>query len=163
MAMLQVTSVSGGYPGVHVLDDVSCSVDQGEVVALFGHNGAGKSTLLKAIFGLIDDVSGSVQFGDEEVLGESPKRLTHSGIAFVPQEHGVFPRLTVAENLNMGIWARGADRGSDHEGDLEQVFEYLPLLKARWRSHAGDLSGGAATDAEHWQSLVDRSETAHAR
>jgi branched-chain amino acid transport system ATP-binding protein len=141
--MLQVENLSAGYGSLNVLDRVSLAVEEGEVVALFGHNGAGKSTLLKTIFGLIGDAQGEITFRGERILNAPPRTLTSRGIAFVPQGRGVFPNLTVAENLRLGLHAAGISAASaEGKCRLERVFQHLPLLRERLHERAGRLSGG---------------------
>lgn len=144
--LLEVERLSAGYPDVPVVHGVSLVVDAGEVVALFGHNGAGKSTLLKGLFGALGRwCSGGVSFKGKAVSGSSTRELTRLGMALVPQEQGVFPSLTVAENMRMGFWAsglRGAGARDELHRRLERTFHYLPLLRERWTERAGNLSGG---------------------
>ena len=140
--MLRVERVRGGYAHVPVLEDVSCELVEGEIVAIFGHNGAGKSTLLKLLFGLLRGIDGRVEFNGSDLTRATPRERTRAGIAYVPQEQGVFPRLTVGENLRMGLWARGGRGDGSEDAAFEEVFRYLPILRERWAAHAGDLSGG---------------------
>lgn len=143
--LLHVENFHAGYPNVPVVADVSLSVEKGEIVSLFGHNGAGKSTLLKGLFGALGKCSGRVAVRDQAVTGRSTRDLTRLGMALVPQEQGVFPSLTVGENLQMGFWASGVPRlraAEEQRNRLERTFRYLPLLRERWSEKAGTLSGG---------------------
>lgn len=144
--LLEVEGLNAGYPEVPVVAGVNLSVDAGEIVALFGHNGAGKSTLLKGLFGALGRwCSGRVTFKGQAVGGSSTRALTRLGMALVPQEQGVFPSLTVAENLQMGFWAsglHGAGAREEQRRRMERTFRYLPLLQERWSERAGNLSGG---------------------
>lgn len=138
--ILEVRDLCAGYRLGPVIYDVSCTIGRGEVVALFGHNGAGKSTLLKSIFGLVRASQGAVLFQGKDMTGSSAAELTRAGVVLVPQEHGVFANLTIAENLRLGLLARTTPAGGSEA--LDRVSQYLPLLKERWNSKAGDLSGG---------------------
>jgi len=144
--LLEVEGLSAGYPDVPVVHDVALNVEGGEIVALFGHNGAGKSTLLKGLFGALGRwCSGRVRFKEQAVSGASTRELTRMGMALVPQEQGVFPSLTVAENMHMGFWAsglHGAGAREELHRRLERTFRYLPMLQERWSERAGNLSGG---------------------
>lgn len=142
--MLEIEGLSAGYPGVPVLNNISLMISDNEIVALFGHNGAGKSTLLKAIFGLLLNSKGKSSFNGQDTLGKRPEQLTRLGLAMVPQDKGIFPNLTVGENLKLGLWASGTMKDSDAESErrLERVFYRLPMLRKRWGERAGNLSGG---------------------
>jgi branched-chain amino acid transport system ATP-binding protein len=154
--MLRVEHVNGGYTHVPVLEDVSCDLQESEIVAIFGHNGAGKSTLMKLIFGLLHGVEGKVEFNGRDLTKATPREHTQAGMAFVPQEYGVFPRLTVGENLRMGLWARsGPDEGNEDKA-FDEVFRYLPMLQQRWAAKAGDLSGGQQQMLSIARALVTR-------
>ena len=154
--MLRVERVSGGYAHVPVLEDVSCELGAGEIVAIFGHNGAGKSTLLKLLFGLLRGADGRVEFDGSELTRATPREHTRAGIAYVPQEQGVFPRLTVGENLRMGLWARSGPGDRNEDSAFDEVFRYLPILRERWGTHAGDLSGGQQQMLSIARALVTR-------
>ena len=154
--MLRVEHVNGGYAHVPVLEDVSCDLQESEIVAIFGHNGAGKSTLMKLIFGLLQGVEGKVEFNGRDLTKATPREHTQAGMALVPQEYGVFPRLTVGENLRMGLWARsGPDEGTEDTA-FDEVFRYLPMLQQRWAAKAGDLSGGQQQMLSIARALVTR-------
>jgi branched-chain amino acid transport system ATP-binding protein len=154
--MLRVEHVYGGYAQIPVLEDVSCDLQQGEIVAIFGHNGAGKSTLMKLIFGLLRGVEGRVEFDGRDLTRATPREHTLTGMAFVPQEYGVFPRLTVGENLRMGLWARADLAEGREDGAFDEVFKYLPMLQERWGTKAGDLSGGQQQMLSIARALVTR-------
>lgn len=133
-------NITGGYGGRAILDGLDLVVRAREIVCVIGHNGAGKSTLLKAVYNMLPAVQGEILFDGRSILGRPPHRLLSQGIAYVPQNHTVFPRLTVAENLRMGGW-RVSDKGL-LPGRLERVEALFPMLAARRRQLAGSLSGG---------------------
>ncbi len=135
---LQVEDVHAAYERVEVLRGVSLSVPSGSVRALLGPNGAGKSTTLRVISGRMRPTSGHVLVDGEEVVGLSPEKLARRGICSVPEGRGIFPNLTVAENVRMWTY-RGGLRRSDVEGI---VFDRFPVLAARRRQMAATLSGG---------------------
>ena len=123
--------------GVHVLRDVSLQLDAGEVLGILGRNGAGKTTTLRAIMGLVRARSGAITLDGADLLQLSPDEIPRRGIAYVPQGRRLFPELTVAENLRMGLLVRG---GGDET--LEPVLALFPVLRERMRQRAGTLSGG---------------------
>ncbi|MES1924384.1 ABC transporter ATP-binding protein [Salinisphaera sp. T31B1] len=140
--MLSVRDFHAGYPSVPVVAGADLEVGPGEIVALFGHNGAGKSTLLKGLFGVLGACRGRVEFDGAAASGLSTRALTRRGMVLVPQDRGVFPSLTVEENLKMGFWASGANEAAEYERRLQRALGYLPLLDERRRDKAGNLSGG---------------------
>ncbi|MGG5817416.1 ABC transporter ATP-binding protein [Falsiroseomonas sp. HW251] len=138
--MLRADTVSAGYGGRTIVDGVTLSVEAGEVVALLGHNGAGKSTLLRAFFGLLPGRSGHVEVEGRSLDGLPPRGVLLAGLAYVPQERSVFPRLTVLENLRMGGYAL-TDAGLLAQR-IEQALDLFPRLRERAGQLAGTLSGG---------------------
>ncbi|WP_374278850.1 ABC transporter ATP-binding protein [Azonexus sp.] len=138
--MLEVTGLHVAYGGIQAVRSITFHVNEGETVALIGANGAGKTSTLKAIARVIDAAGGDVHFRGEKISRIAPHALIRKGIALVPEGRGVFPRLTVLENLRMGAFIR--DDAVDIETDLEMVFGYFPRLKERESQLAGTLSGG---------------------
>ncbi len=138
--MLEVTGLHVAYGGIQAVRSITFHVNEGEMVALIGANGAGKTSTLKAIARVIDAVGGDVHFCGEKISRIAPHDLIRKGIALVPEGRGVFPRLSVAENLRMGAYIR--DDAVDVEKDLEMVYGYFPRLKERETQLAGTLSGG---------------------
>ena len=136
--MLQVDGLSAGYGRGNVLNALSLDARQGEVVCLLGRNGVGKSTALKTIIGLLHARTGTVRLGDVELSGLPPHAVARHGVGYVPETRLIFPNLTVAENLSMGLWrdARRFRRAS------ERVLEYFPRLKDKLRASGHTLSGG---------------------
>ncbi len=137
--LLQVRDLSVTYGGVHALEGVSLTLDEGEVVALMGPNGAGKSTVLKSIFGLTPTHSGKVLWHEKEVR-PLPYEMVHRGISFVPQGRRVFPHLTVKENLEIGGVA--VRERSELARRIEEVLRTFPVLKKKYKARSGTLSGG---------------------
>ena len=138
--MLEVTGLHVAYGGIQAVRSITFHVNQGEMVALIGANGAGKTSTLKAISRVIDAVGGDVHFCGKKIDQIAPHDIIRQGIALVPEGRGVFPRLTVAENLAMGAFLRN-DK-SEIAADLEKIYGYFPRLKERASQLAGTLSGG---------------------
>uniref|UniRef100_Q47JE8 Amino acid/amide ABC transporter ATP-binding protein 2, HAAT family n=1 Tax=Dechloromonas aromatica (strain RCB) TaxID=159087 RepID=Q47JE8_DECAR len=138
--MLEVTGLHVAYGGIQAVRSITFHVNAGETVALIGANGAGKTSTLKAISRVLDAVGGDVHFCGEEITRLAPHDIIRKGIALVPEGRGVFPRLTVLENLHMGAYVRDAD--ADVDKDLQMVFEYFPRLRERESQLGGTLSGG---------------------
>ena len=137
--LLDVREVVAGYGKKTVLHGISLEVGEEEIVAMIGHNGAGKTTLLRTIFGVLHPREGEIRYLGARIDGRRSALNVREGIAFVPQGHGVFPDLSVLENLELGAHtvqkAEVADR-------LEAVFGLFPILRERHRQGAGTLSGG---------------------
>ncbi|MBU1363002.1 MAG: ABC transporter ATP-binding protein [Gammaproteobacteria bacterium] len=138
--MLEVTGLHVAYGGIQAVRSITFHVNEGETVALIGANGAGKTSTLKAIARVLDAVGGDVHFCGEKIGKLAPHDIIRKGIALVPEGRGVFPRLTVLENLHMGAFIRNAT--VDVEKDLKMVYGYFPRLKERESQLAGTLSGG---------------------
>ncbi len=135
---LTVENVFGGYGGADILNGLDLRVGPGEIALIIGPNGAGKSTAIKAIFGLVKVRAGTVVYGGENLTGLRPDQIVHRGMCYVPQEHNVFPLLTVHENLEMGAFVRT----DDFSHQLEMVYEMFPALVEKRNVQAGTLSGG---------------------
>jgi branched-chain amino acid transport system ATP-binding protein len=140
MALLEVTNIHTYYGNIHALKGVSLSVDKGEIVTLIGANGAGKTTTLRSISGLLKPREGKILLDGDDLAGYKAHQVVYKGVAMVPEGRGVFARLTVAENLDMGAYTR--DNKADIARDLEMVFSLFPRLKERRNQVAGTLSGG---------------------
>jgi branched-chain amino acid transport system ATP-binding protein len=135
---LELRGISAAYERVEVLSDVNLTVEAGQVFALLGPNSAGKSTTLRVASGRLRPQSGSVHVDGREVTGTSPERLARMGVCSVPEGRGVFPSLTVAENLRMWTYRGGVSRG-----DVEEItYQRFPRLSERRKQLAGTLSGG---------------------
>lgn len=137
--LLAADGLLAGYvPEVNILDGCDLQLAQGELVGVIGPNGAGKSTLLKAIFGLLPVRQGRVVLRGEDITGLAAHQLVSKGVGYVPQSDNVFPRLTVEENLEMGLYLQ-PKRFRERFGVVAQLF---PMLAERRRQRAGSLSGG---------------------
>ena len=135
--MLKVNGLNQYYGGSHILRDLSFQVPSGKVTTLLGRNGVGKSTLLRTLMGLVPAKTGQVTFEGKDLTAAKPYERVRAGIGYVPQGREIFPRLTVAENLEMGLATR--PRG---EAVPARIFEMFPVLKQMMKRRGGDLSGG---------------------
>ncbi len=140
MAMLELHDVHSFYGNIEALKGISLTVDQGEIVTLIGANGAGKTTTLRTITGLIKPRQGQVTLEGEDLTRLKPHQIVYKGVSMVPEGRGIFARLTVAENLDMGAYSRNDKQGIKE--DLERVYQLFPRLKERRNQVAGTLSGG---------------------
>jgi branched-chain amino acid transport system ATP-binding protein len=137
--LVHVDAITAGYlPGIDILNGSTLELSEGEFVGIIGPNGAGKSTMLKALFGLVPVRSGSVYLRGEDVTNMKANQLVSRGIGYVPQTNNVFPRLTVEENLEMGLFL--APKKFDTR--FEFVASLFPRLAERRKQRAGSLSGG---------------------
>ncbi|EJE50208.1 urea ABC transporter, ATP-binding protein UrtE [Acidovorax sp. CF316] len=135
--MLTVQNINQYYGGSHILRDVSLTAEPGKVTVLLGRNGVGKTTLLKSLMGLVPIKSGSIQFDGKPIDKTAPYDRARAGIGFVPQGREIFGRLTVEENLRMGLaYKSGSTPVPPH------LYELFPVLKQMLRRRGGDLSGG---------------------
>ncbi|WIG51754.1 MAG: ABC transporter, ATP-binding protein 2 (cluster 4, leucine/isoleucine/valine/benzoate) [Afipia sp.] len=138
--LLDVANLTTAYRGLIAISDISINVDSGEIVTVAGANGAGKSTLLKSIAGMEKPKSGAVNFVGERIDTIPAHLITARGLAFVPENKRLFPRLSVADNLRLGSYLH---RGSpDRDSPLEFVFKLFPRLEERLSQRAATLSGG---------------------
>src|SRR5215813_4332168 len=151
--MLNIEKLNQHYGSSHTLRDVSFAVPRGECVALLGRNGVGKSTLLKCLMGVLPVSSGSVSIEGQEITGLPPFARVRLGLGYVPQGREIFPRLTVEENLLMGLASKSRGTASDIPSD---VFEMFPVLKQMLRRRGGDLSGGQQQQLAIARALVMR-------
>jgi len=140
MAMLQVDNVNTYYGHIHALKGVNLTIEQGEIVTLIGGNGAGKTTTLRTISGLIKPREGSVTLENEDLVRYKAHEIVYKGISMVPEGRGIFARLTVTENLEMGAFSRSSKQ--ELASDFDRVFKLFPRLKERRLQVAGTLSGG---------------------
>jgi branched-chain amino acid transport system ATP-binding protein len=154
MALLEVNDIHAFYGNIHALKGLSIYVDEGEIVSLIGGNGAGKTTTLRAICGLMPLREGSIVFEDEDLSAYKAHDLVSKGIAMVPEGRGVFSKLTVLDNLEMGAYHRDDKDGI--ERDLRQVYELFPRLEERKTQVAGTLSGGEQQMLATGRALMSR-------
>jgi branched-chain amino acid transport system ATP-binding protein len=138
--MLEVKDIHTYYGNIHALKGISLYVEEGEIVTLIGANGAGKTTTLRTISGLLKPRKGTVYLDDEDISRYKAHEIVYMGVAMVPEGRGIFAKLTVAENLDMGAYSR-SDKAAIQD-DLERVFTLFPRLKERRNQIAGTLSGG---------------------
>ena len=139
MNLLQVEKLNQYYGAAHTLRGVSMTVEKGQCVALLGRNGVGKTTLLKCLMGVLPAASGKVVFNGRDITRLKPHERARLGIAYVPQGREIFARLTVEENLLMGMATLPARRAATIKGE---VYELFPVLKDMLGRRGGDLSGG---------------------
>jgi branched-chain amino acid transport system ATP-binding protein len=140
MSLLELENIHSYYGHIHALQGIQLRVEEGEIVTLIGANGAGKSTTLRTISGLIKPRQGSVQLEGKEINGLPPHKIVEMGVGHVPEGRGIFPRLTVRENLEMGAYT--IKDQADVTQRMEFVFELFPRLKERLDQKGGTLSGG---------------------
>jgi branched-chain amino acid transport system ATP-binding protein len=134
--VLAVQNLEAWYGESHILHGIDFNVKAGEVVTLLGRNGAGKTTTLKSVMGIIGKRSGSIRFGDQDIIRSSSDRIARMGVAFCPEERGIFASLDVRENLLLPPIVRSGGLS------LDQIFELFPNLKERLNSQGTKLSGG---------------------
>jgi len=138
--LLQLENVIAGYGGCDVLRGVNLEIDEGSITCIVGPNGAGKSTVLAAVSGLIKPRVGQIIFKGQNIAGWSPRRVLTSGLAQVPQNHSLFPQMTVRENVELGAYTLSDSalirRRYDH------IVEMFPIVRERAQEQAGSLSGG---------------------
>jgi branched-chain amino acid transport system ATP-binding protein len=138
--LLELTNVDVHYGAIHALRGVSFRVEEGTIVTLIGANGAGKSSTLRAVSGMLKPTAGSISYSGAEIAGLKPHKLVARGLCHAPEGRGIFPNLTVRENLLLGAFLR-RDK-PEIEADMEKGFELFPVLRERADQSAGTLSGG---------------------
>ena len=140
MNILQIDDIHTYYGNIHALKGISLHVEQGEIVTLIGGNGAGKTTTLRTITGMLKPLRGAITLDNEDITNQPAHDIVRKGVAMVPEGRGVFARLTVGENLDLGAYTRTDKSGIAK--DLDQVYLLFPRLKERYKQVAGTLSGG---------------------
>jgi len=138
--LLEVTGLRVAYGGIQAVRGITFHVADGEMVALIGANGAGKTSTLKALSRLLNTAGGSIRYRGQEISALPPHELVGAGIALVPEGRGVFPRMSIVENLQMGAYCRRDQ--AEIVTDIDHVFSLFPRLKERAAQLAGTLSGG---------------------
>jgi branched-chain amino acid transport system ATP-binding protein len=152
--LLSVNEVKVAYGGIQAVKGVSLEVREGELVSLIGSNGAGKTTTMKAITGLLPLGGGHIQLAGQTIDGQGPWDLVQQGLAMVPEGRGVFTRMTIVENLQMGAYIRNDDVAI--ADDIERVFTTFPRLKERRDQLAGTMSGGEQQMLAMGRALMSR-------
>lgn len=155
MALLEVKDIGVHYGRIQAIHDMSIEVNEGEIVSLIGANGAGKTTTMRAIAGLLNLSSGSITFEGEDISKTKAHLRVGRGISLVPEGRGIFPGMTVLENLEMGCYAR---KDKEVDADYDRVFELFPRMKERQKQRGGTLSGG-----EQQMLAIGRALMAHPR
>ncbi|MCG7389869.1 urea ABC transporter ATP-binding subunit UrtE [Pantoea sp. ACRSB] len=153
--MLQVSKLHQYYGGSHILRGLTFEAKPGEITCLLGRNGVGKTTLLKCLMGLIPAKSGEIRWQDKVINSRKPHQRMQSGIAYVPQGREIFPRLTVEENLLMGL-ARFS--GSEAKKVPEEIYQLFPVLREMKARRGGDLSGGQQQQLAIGRALAGKPE-----
>ena len=138
--MLKVSGLKVAYGGIHAIKGIDLEIREGELVTLIGANGAGKTTAMKAITGLQGWIAGDVQYLGQSTKGVESHALLKKGLAMVPEGRGVFARMTITENLQMGAYTR--NDSAQIQADIERMFGIFPRLKERANQLAGTMSGG---------------------
>ncbi|MCX6081024.1 MAG: ABC transporter ATP-binding protein [Chloroflexi bacterium] len=154
MPMLEVRDIHTYYGNIHALKGISITVEKGEIVTLIGSNGAGKTTTLRSICGLQRPRQGNIYLEGEDISPFKAHEIVSKGVAMVPEGRGIFARLTVAENLDLGAYIR-RDRVAI-QNDLERIYTIFPRLKERQNQVAGTLSGGEQQMLATGRSLMTR-------
>lgn len=141
--LLEVKNLNTYYGDSHALQDMSLTVEQGEIVALLGRNGMGKSTTMKSIMGLIKPKSGNVTFKGKNITGLAPYKVARVGLGYVPEERRIFPNLSVLDNLQMGIkHGKGTSPEGQNTWTIERIYEHFPFMHERTHQKGSLLSGG---------------------
>ena len=138
--MLKIEHLSVSYGAIKAVRDISFEVGKGEIVSIIGNNGAGKSTTLKALTGIVAPSEGTIRLFDEEITGTKAHKVARMGMSMVPEGRGIYTRMTVMENLEMGAFNRTDKAGVKR--DLEKVLDLFPVLGERRKQKGGSLSGG---------------------
>lgn len=154
MSLLEIHDIHAYYGNIHALKGISLEVEKGEIVTLIGANGAGKTTTLRSISGLLHPRDGSIFLEGEDLRQYKAHELVRRGVAMVPEGRGVFARLTVMENLEMGAYHR-SDRANIKK-EMEHVYELFPRLRERRNQVAGTLSGGEQQMLATGRALMSR-------
>jgi branched-chain amino acid transport system ATP-binding protein len=154
--VLELNGVEVRYGSVAAVRGLDLRLGRGEIVGLIGPNGAGKSTTLHAIMGLVPVHGGDIRFGGSSLRGRAPEWVARSGIALVPEGRRIYPNLTVAENLRLGLAARRSRAGEHRVADIEWVHELFPIVQEFRSRPAGTLSGGQQQQLAIARALVAR-------
>lgn len=150
--MLELAGIDASYGKVRILRDVTCTVGRGDIVGIIGRNGVGKTTLMKTIIGLIKSGAGTIRYDGNDVTRLNATQRARRAIGYVPQGRGVFPQLTVHENLRVGELIGIAA----HRPDYDLIYKYFPILRERANQKAGTMSGGEQQQLAIGRALVGR-------
>ena len=153
-ALLQVTDLRVAYGGIQAVKGISFQVNEGELVSLIGSNGAGKTTTMKAITGSLIPSAGRIEYLGRDIRGQGSWDLVQQGLVMVPEGRGVFTRMSILENLQMGAYLR--NDAAEIQSDIERVFTLFPRLKERRAQLAGTLSGGEQQMLAMGRALLSR-------
>jgi len=145
-------NLTAGYGGVDIIKNINVEVNEGEIAVIVGPNGAGKSTAMKALLGMLNLTSGSVEYSKKEISTMLPQNRINLGLAFVPQTSNVFTGMTVEENLEMG----GFLRDDEIIHTINDVFNLFPVLKEKRNQNAGELSGGQRQQVAFGRALMTK-------
>ena len=145
-------NLTAGYGGGGIINKINLEVNEGEIVVIVGPNGAGKSTVMKALLGMLNITSGSVEYAKKEITAMLPQNRINLGLAFVPQTQNVFTGMTVEENLEMG----GFLREDEIIHTINDVFDLFPVLKEKRNQNTGELSGGQRQQVAFGRALMTK-------
>ncbi len=152
--LLKVTGLKVSYGGIQAVKGIDFEVREGELVSLIGSNGAGKTTTMKAITGILPINAGDIEYRGQSIRGQGPWDLVKQGLAMVPEGRGVFTRMSILENLQMGAYVR--EDAAAIEDDIDKVFGIFPRLQERAKQLAGTLSGGEQQMLAMGRALMSR-------
>ncbi len=150
MSYFNCKNLTAGYGGADIIKNCNLNIDEGEIVVIIGPNGAGKSTAMKAMLGMLELKTGSVEFEGRDITNMLPQDRVKLGIAFVPQTKNVFTGMTVEENLEMGAFLRK----DNIKNTIEQIYDLFPVLKDKKYQNVGELSGGQRQQVAFGRALM---------
>lgn len=157
--ILSVSELRAGYATGDVIQNVSLTTARGEVVGVIGRNGVGKTTLMRTVMGLLPARSGSIQFCGEEMANVPADQRAQKGVAYVPQGRGIFPHMSVRDNLRMGTFINRKNPSRKNQPpDFDTVYRYFPILRERGSQRGGTLSGGEQEMLAIGRALVTQPE-----
>ena len=152
-ALLEVEDLRVAYGKIEAVKGISFSVEAGEVVTLIGTNGAGKTTTLRTLSGLLTPVTGTIRFGGKPLAGLAAHKIVAQGLAHSPEGRHIFPRMTIAENLQLGAFLR---KDGEIQADVDKAYDLFPVLGERREQKAGTLSGGEQQMLAMGRALMSR-------
>ena len=152
--LLDVKNFTTGYNKITIIRDVSINVETGKIISIIGRNGVGKSTLMKGIMGILPAKDGTITLNEKNITKAKTYTRANLGIGYVPQGHGVFPNLTVEENIRMGESISKGKKSSD----FDVIYNYFPRIKERLNQKAGTLSGGERAQLSIGRALIGQPE-----